>query len=50
MQECILPAYSGFSNRDKTVAAEGQAVAKWGNWHCGEDKAQFETVDPSGRP
>lgn len=31
----------GYADRGTTVA-EGQAVAKWGNWHCGEDKARFD--------
>ena len=31
----------GYADRGTTVAAAGQAVAKWGNWHCGEDKARF---------
>lgn len=32
----------GYADRGTTVSAEGQAVAKWGNWHCGEDKARFD--------
>jgi hypothetical protein len=31
-------------DRGTTVAADGPAVAKWGNWHCGEDKARFDDV------
>jgi hypothetical protein len=33
----------GYADRGTTVDAEGNAelVAKWGNWHCGEDKARF---------
>ncbi len=29
----------GYADRGTTVAAGGQSIAKWGNWHCGEDKA-----------
>ena len=32
----------GYADRGTSVTAEGQAVAKWGNWHCGEDKARFD--------
>jgi hypothetical protein len=32
----------GYADRGTTVAAEGPTVAKWGNWHCGEDKARFD--------
>jgi hypothetical protein len=31
----------GYADRGTTVASENQVVAKWGNWHCGEDKARF---------
>ena len=30
------------SDRGTSVAAEGQAVIKWGNRLCGEDKARFD--------
>ncbi|WP_231749229.1 ATP-grasp domain-containing protein [Tautonia plasticadhaerens] len=32
----------GYADRGTTVPAEGPTVAKWGNWHCGEDKARFD--------
>jgi hypothetical protein len=33
----------GYADRGTTVAAGAHgSVAKWGNWHCGEDKARFE--------
>jgi hypothetical protein len=32
----------GYADRGSIVAAEGPTVAKWGNWHCGEDKARFD--------
>jgi hypothetical protein len=31
-----------YADRGTTVSAEGPTVAKWGNWHCGEDKARFD--------
>jgi hypothetical protein len=31
----------GYADRGATVAFEGEQVAKWGNWHCGENKARF---------
>jgi hypothetical protein len=32
----------GYADRGTSVAAGGPTVAKWGNWHCGEDKARFD--------
>jgi hypothetical protein len=32
----------GYADRGTIVTVEGQSVAKWGNWHCGEDKARFD--------
>jgi hypothetical protein len=32
----------GYADRGTIVTMEGPAVAKWGNWHCGEDKARFD--------
>jgi hypothetical protein len=32
----------GYADRGTLVAPDGPSVAKWGNWHCGEDKARFE--------
>ncbi len=32
----------GYADRGTAVDAEGPTVAKWGNWHCGEDKARFD--------
>src|SRR4051812_9565177 len=29
-----------YADRGTTVVAEVERVAKWGNWHCGEDKAR----------
>jgi hypothetical protein len=31
----------GFGDRGTAVRAEGTGVAKWGNWHCGENKETF---------
>lgn len=31
-----------YADRGTSVAANGPSVAKWGNWHCGEDKARFD--------
>ena len=30
----------GYADRGATVTAESDLVAKWGNWHCGENKAR----------
>ncbi len=34
----------GYADRGTTVTTDGDGplVAKWGNWHCGEDKARFD--------
>ncbi len=34
-------AARGFAGRGTRLKAEAETVAKWGNWHCGEDKARF---------
>lgn len=31
----------GFGLPGQTVRATGESVAKWGNWHCGENKVRF---------
>jgi hypothetical protein len=31
----------GFADRGSTFTAEGELVAKWGEWHCGENKERF---------
>ena len=31
----------GFADRGSTIHVAGDAVAKWGNWHCGENKDKF---------
>lgn len=31
----------GFASAGATFFAEREHVAKWGNWHCGENKARF---------
>ena len=31
----------GFASPGAEYAAEGESVAKWGNWHCGENKQRF---------
>lgn len=31
----------GFASRGGEFAAEAESVAKWGNWHCGENKERF---------
>jgi len=30
----------GYADRGTVVDPESEQVAKWGNWHCGEDKAR----------
>ena len=34
-------ALRGFATADIEVNADRETVAKWGNWHCGENKARF---------
>jgi hypothetical protein len=34
-------ALRGFGDRHTRVRASGESVAKWGNWHCGENKEKF---------
>ena len=34
----------GYADRDTIVPVDRPTVAKWGNWHCGEDKARFDGV------
>ncbi len=31
----------GFASADAEYRAETESVAKWGNWHCGENKERF---------
>ena len=31
----------GYAAPDTSYPATGEMVAKWGNWHCGENKARF---------
>jgi hypothetical protein len=31
----------GFASAKAEYSATGESVAKWGNWHCGENKARF---------
>lgn len=31
----------GFASPNAEYTAEGEGVAKWGNWHCGENKHRF---------
>jgi len=31
----------GYADRGTGVTVEQESVAKWGNWHCGENKARF---------
>jgi hypothetical protein len=31
----------GYAGPETPVTFEGEYVAKWGNWHCGENKARF---------
>ena len=34
----------GYAAPGVEFAAEGEMVAKWGNWHCGENKERFAGV------
>jgi hypothetical protein len=38
----------GFAPRGGTVRADREAVAKWGNWHCGENKERFADTWTAG--
>lgn len=31
----------GYADRGTPIVAQGERVAKWGEWHCGEGKARF---------
>src|ERR1700722_13482907 len=31
----------GFASPDATYKSDSESVAKWGNWHCGENKERF---------
>lgn len=40
----------GYAAPGVPFAAEGEGVAKWGNWHCGENKERFRGAgQASGR-
>src|SRR4051812_21614369 len=40
----------GYADRGTTVVAGAEQVAKWGNWHCGEDKARFSGAWTAEQP
>jgi hypothetical protein len=40
----------GYADRGTTVVAETEQVAKWGNWHCGEDKTRFSGPRTADQP
>lgn len=40
----------GFGAAGVTVRAAGEGVAKWGNWHCGENKVRFRDAFPCAEP
>jgi hypothetical protein len=40
----------GYADRGTEFPAEGVTVAKWGEWHCGEDKNRFEGTWPAREP
>jgi hypothetical protein len=40
----------GFASAGAEFEAEGEAVAKWGNWHCGENKARFTGTWTAAEP
>jgi hypothetical protein len=40
----------GYADRGTSFVAEGDRVAKWGNWHCGEDKARFSGAWTADQP
>ena len=40
----------GYADRETVVAVDRPTVAKWGNWHCGEDKARFDAAWTAAEP
>jgi hypothetical protein len=40
----------GYADRGTSVVAEPEQVAKWGNWHCGEDKSRFTGLWTADQP
>jgi hypothetical protein len=40
----------GFASAGARYDADGEAVAKWGNWHCGENKARFTGAWAAAEP
>lgn len=40
----------GMVSNDTTVRVQEATVAKWGNWHCGENKAKFDEQWQSDEP
>lgn len=40
----------GFVSRETTYHPSKESVAKWGNWHCGENKFRFESDWTSNEP
>ena len=40
----------GYADRGTSVVAEADQVAKWGNWHCGEDKVRFSGTRIADQP
>ena len=40
----------GFASKRATFQAEGDYVAKWGDWHCGENKERFSTSFTADEP
>jgi hypothetical protein len=40
----------GYADRGTVVDAESDLVAKWGEWHCGENKEKFRGPRPCDQP
>src|SRR5262245_64867423 len=40
----------GYADRGTIVESEGDTVAKWGEWHCGENKERFRGAWAAGAP
>jgi hypothetical protein len=40
----------GYADQGTVVDAGGDMVAKWGNWHCGEDKVRFQDTWTASQP
>jgi hypothetical protein len=40
----------GYASPEASYASESESVAKWGNWHCGENKERFTGIWEAQEP